>query len=182
MPIEIEKKYRLTNEQREQVLALLASLNARSSDAVFEVNTIYRSAVLEADRAILRLRRIGDRSLLTYKKRFESSSSIKRQLEEETEVADGDAMASILLRLGFTPTLVYEKRRSTWKYKETEIVVDELPFGQFMEIEGTEEQIQKVEQELGVADLPAEEATYVGLTHKHGVRNGDVIEARFKRE
>ena len=179
MAIEIEKKYRLTKQQREQIVARLNTVADQASDVTFEVNTIYRSPALEADRAILRLRRIGDRSILTYKKRFESASPVKRQLEEETEILDGAVMESILLRLGFTPAVVYEKRRRTWKYAGTEVVVDELPFGEFMEIEGDEEAIQAVELALGIADLPAEEATYVGLTNKLGVRNGDVIEARF---
>jgi len=182
MAIEIEKKYRLTDEQRDVVIARLNTLNAESFDAVFEVNTIYRSPRLEQDRAILRLRRIGDRSILTYKKRLASPSAIKHQLKEETEIENGDVMENILAKLGLTSSIIYEKRRTVWKYSETEIALDELPFGKFMEIEGTEENIKVVERELRIENLPAEESTYVGLTHKLGVRNGELIEARFAPE
>src|SRR5512144_1263749 len=135
MPIEIEKKYRLTAVQREQIVERLNALNAQMSGTELEVNTIYRSPALEQDNAILRLRRVGPRAILTFKKRFTSPSAVKRQLEEETEVLDADAMERILVRVGFTPSLVYEKRRQSWSYLGVEIVLDELPFGWFMEIE-----------------------------------------------
>ncbi len=180
MPIEIEKKYRLTEEQRMQTIERLKSLSAESSEKEFEVNTIYRNATLEAENAIVRLRRVGKKALLTYKKRFTSESSIKRQLEEETEVADADTVARILLQLGLTPLLVYEKYRTTWRYDGTDITIDDLPFGWFMEIEGDEEAIKRVELQLRVEGLQAEEATYPALTHQHGTRKGDVIESRFR--
>src|SRR5689334_20040085 len=115
MPIEIEKKYRLTQEQAEMLVARLSAIGAERSKSDFEVNTLYSSPGLDLDGAILRLRRVGKRAILTFKKRFSSPSSIKRQLEEETSVEDAEAMERILDRLGFKPSLVYEKRRETWK-------------------------------------------------------------------
>jgi len=76
--------------------------------------------------------------------------------------------------------LVYEKRRRTWSLGRTEVVIDELPFGLFMEIEGEEREIDAAEQTLGIDGLPAEHDTYPQLTEKHGQRVGDVIEARFR--
>jgi adenylate cyclase class 2 len=181
MPIEIEKKYRLTEQQRELITARLAALGADASESEFEVNTLYSNPTLQLENAILRLRRTQDRAILTFKKRFSSVSPIKHQLEEETEVADADAMERILVRLGFTPSLVYEKRRQTWKHGDTEIAIDELPFGWFMEIEGEESDIEKVESELAIDGLESEEATYPQLTRTHGQRSGDLIEARFPK-
>jgi len=179
MPIEIEKKYRLTANQRELILAQLKALDASLCGTEFETNTLYRSPIIDLENAVLRLRRVGNRAILTFKKRFASESPIKRQLEEETEVTDADATERILARLGFLPSLVYEKRRQTWKYLETEIVIDELPFGWFMEIEGAESDIERVEREFGIEGLQAEESTYPELTRRHGKPNGDVIEAKF---
>ena len=179
MPIEIEKKYRLTKQHADALAARLHEIGAEPSDSDFEVNTLYSSQSLDLDGAILRLRRIGKRAILTFKKRFPSHSSIKRQLEEETSVEDGEAMERILDRLGFKPSLVYEKRRRTWKYHSTEIAIDELPFGWFMEIEGEESDIVAVEHTIAVEGLTAEEATYPALTRQHGTMIGDLIEARF---
>ena len=179
MPIEIEKKYRLTKQHADALAARLHEIGAEPSSSDFEVNTLYSSQSLDLDGAILRLRRIGKRAILTFKKRFPSQSSIKKQLEEETSVEDAEAMERILDRLGFKPSLVYEKRRRTWKYHSTEIAIDELPFGWFMEIEGEESDIVAVEHMIAVEGLTAEEATYPTLTRQHGNMIGDLIEARF---
>ncbi len=179
MPIEIEKKYRLTKKQRAELLRGLPAIGAVFQGEEFEENTLYGGDVLDVGRCVLRLRRVGDSAILTYKERFPSSSSIKQQREVETGVSDADALDDILDALGLAPALVYEKRRATWKLGETEIVLDELPFGLFMEIEGTEADIREIERRLSIKGLRAEHATYPQLTQRHGKRRGAVIEARF---
>jgi adenylate cyclase class 2 len=116
---------------------------------------------------------------LTYKKRIPSASPIKQQREEETGIEDPEAMAAILEVLGFTPALVYEKRRQTWRLGNTEIVIDVLPFGLFMEIEGRVSEIKAIERKLGLKGLKAEPATYPQLARKHGKLYDGLIEARF---
>lgn len=179
MPIEIEKKYRLSKRQREDVLRRLPEIGARRKGEEFEVNTLYAGESLELINSVLRLRRIGKRGILTFKQRFPSKSEIKHQREEETRVEDPDAMEAILEALGFEPALVYEKRRETWIRGKTEIVIDELPFGLFMEIEGSEQDIRDIEKKLAIKRLRTELATYPQLTQKHGVDLDGVIEARF---
>src|SRR5688572_393842 len=179
MPIEIEKKYRLTKEQRGAVISRLEEISDSSAGEEFEENTLYSGGVLEARPCALRLRRVGEKALLTYKERQPSESPVKRQREEETEVADAGALAAILDAIGFKPAVVYEKRRATWQVGLAEVVVDELPFGLFMEIEGSEEEIARVESLLAIEALTTEEETYPRLTLKHGKRNGAMIEARF---
>ncbi len=179
MPIEIEKKYRLSKKQREEVLLRLPEIGAKRKGEEFEVNTLYAGEGLEVGNCVLRLRRIGSRGILTYKQRFPSSSDIKHQREDETGVNDPDAMEAILDALGFRPVLVYEKRRETWSLGKTEIVIDELPFGLFMEIEGTEQGIRTVEGKLAIKRLRAENLTYPRLTQKHGTDYDGVVESRF---
>ena len=114
MPVEIEKKYRLTKKQREAIMRRLQKLNASASEVEFEENTLYRGGRLDLGGCALRLRRVNGRALLTFKQRFPSKSPIKHQREEETEVTDADALAAILRSLEFRPALVYEKRRRRW--------------------------------------------------------------------
>jgi adenylate cyclase class 2 len=178
--IETEKKYRLTVQQRERVLRRLKDAGAEDRGEEFEENTIYGGGPLQRGTSALRLRRVGSRALLTYKERIPQASAVKQQREDETGVEDPAAMTLILEALGFKPVLVYEKRRHTWSLGRTEIVIDELPFGLFMEIEGGEQEIEAVEQTLGLEDLPVEHDTYPHLTDQHGERIGDVIEARFR--
>ena len=177
--IEVEKKFRLTKRQRDAVVKRLPEIGASLEGEEFEENTLYDGDALQDGSCVLRLRRVGARATLTFKRRLPGKSSIKQQREEETAIADPDAMAAILEALGFTAALVYEKRRQTWRFGRTEIVIDVLPFGLFMEIEGRANEIKLVERKLGMKDLRAENATYPQLTAKHGKRYDGLIEARF---
>ncbi|HKO98330.1 MAG TPA: class IV adenylate cyclase [Pyrinomonadaceae bacterium] len=179
MPVEIEKKYRLTQRQRQQILSRLPAIGANREAEDFEENTLYTGETIDVEQCVLRLRRVGGKGTLTYKERSRVHTDIKHQEEDETSVGDPEAMASILDALGFTPILIYEKRRETWKLGETEIVIDELPFGLFMEIEGDEHAIREVEGELAIKGLKSELSSYPRLTLTHGTRVDGVIEARF---
>lgn len=181
MPIETEKKYRLTKEQRSRVFQRLREIGANRKGEEFEENTIFTGHDLAAGSKVLRLRRVGDGATLTFKQRLPTSSSIKNQHEEETAVANPIAMGAILQAVGFKPRLVYEKRRETWLLGKAEIVLDELPFGLYMEIEGKESEIEAIEDLLAIKDLESENSTYPQLTVVHGVSSGDVIEARFAK-
>ena len=181
MGIEVEKKYRLTREQYERLIRRLREIGAQAEGEEFEENTLYAGGNLDLSRQALRLRRVGRKAIFTYKERDPSESAIKHHREDETTVENAQALNSILDALGFKPTLVYEKRRSTWRLKGAEIVLDELPFGLFAEIEGEENSIREVEEQLGLADAEAEMATYPELTSRYGEQRGDMIEARFKK-
>ena len=181
MAIEIEKKYSLTPERVEPLRRRLEEVGAEGEGtAEFEENVIYTGPGLDAGRRVLRLRRKGGRAIFTFKERDPSSSAVKRQREEETEVADADALASILEALGYRPALVYEKRRETWRLAGTEVVIDELPFGLFVEIEGEESDILNAERLLGLEGDEGVHEPYPTLTLRHGTKKGEVVEARFE--
>ena len=181
MPIEIEKKYRLTKERRHAIEDRLREIGASSRPEEFEENTLYRGGRIDFGGCALRLRRVNDRAILTFKRRFPSASAIKHQREEETQVSDADATNAILSVLGFQPSLIYEKRRTRWKVGNAELTMDELPFGLFMEIEASEKDIARVEKLLDITDLPAVMETYPTLTAKLGKERKGIIEARFKK-
>lgn len=181
MGIEIEKKYRLTSEQWEAVRLRLSEVGAVEEGAEeFEENTIYGGPGLDPQSRVLRLRRVGSRAVFTYKERGASTSAVKRNREEETEVEDAGALAAILEALGYRPALVYEKRRTTWRLAGVEVVLDKLPFGLFMEIEGEERAILDAERVLGLEGAEAEHAPYPELTAREGADAGGVVEARFR--
>ncbi len=180
MGVEIEKKYRLAQGQHESLRRRLSEIGAVERGAVvFEENTIYDGPGLDPRRRVLRLRRVGERAILTFKERTLSDSPIKHQREDETEVSDAEALAAILEALGYRRALVYEKRRGTWHVGGAEVVLDELPFGLFVEIEGEEEAINEAEKLLNLGDAEAEHAPYPQLTARHGTNKDGVIEARF---
>ncbi|HKG11922.1 MAG TPA: class IV adenylate cyclase [Pyrinomonadaceae bacterium] len=180
MPIETEKKYRLTRGLIEPLRLRLKEACAEVvREEEFEENTIYTGPGLDPRSRVLRLRRVNGRALFTFKERDPSPSAVKRQREEETEVSDAGALAAILEALGYRAALVYEKRRATWRLNDTEVVMDELPFGLFLEIEGEESAILEAEKLLDLEDAEAEHAPYPELTLRHGTTKDGVCEARF---
>ncbi len=179
MAIEIEKKFILSNDQREQVLENLKELGAEYIREDFEENTLYNGGILDEKRAVLRVRKIGDKTVLTYKQRIENAADVKQQIEYETVVEKAEEMEKIIESLGFNKVLIYEKRRQTWHFRTVEIVLDELPFGQYMEIEGSITAIVEAEMLLDIENLAVENETYPHLTQRFGVQKEKLIEARF---
>jgi predicted adenylyl cyclase CyaB len=181
MALEIEKKYRLSDEQFDEVLATLNELKADFIGEDFEENILFSGGILSEKRAVLRLRKTQDKTILTYKHRVQNNLDIKQHLEHETEVADFHEAEKIIENLGFYPSLVYEKKRKTFHFREVEIVLDELSFGKFMEIEGTITGIKEAEIFLDIEHFETEHETYPHLTIKYGTKNGEIIEARFEK-
>ncbi len=179
MPIEIEKKYRLTKKQRQSIERRMRDMAIEPGELEFEENTIYRGGRLNLGGCALRLRRVNGRAYLTFKRRLPGKSPIKHQQEEEVTVGNADSMAAILDSLGFQPGLVYEKRRTRWKVGNAKVVIDELPFGLFMEIEASVREINRVEKMLEAQSLPAVMETYPTITARLGKERRGVVEARF---
>jgi adenylate cyclase class 2 len=179
MGIEVEKKYRLTAEQRASLAARLTEAGATERKREFETNTLYAGNNLDPESTVLRLRRTELGATLTYKERRSKHSGIKHNREDETSVGDAEALHDIFTALGYTPSLVYEKRRATWDVAGVELVIDELPFGWFAEIEGTEEEIAAAEAALALTEVEAVTETYPQLTERHGRHEGRIIAARF---
>ncbi len=74
------------------------------------------------------------------------------------------------MRLGFDKKLRYEKNRETWTFKKTEIVLDELPFGKFIEIEGKEKDIPTAAKLLGYNETEYITKTYFELAEEAGIK------------
>ena len=74
------------------------------------------------------------------------------KVREELEVTVGDFDTAVLIfqRLGFAPVQVYEKYRETFQLAGVEVVLDEMPFGNFLELEGSEDGIRTAVAALGL--------------------------------
>lgn len=90
-------------------------------------------------------------------------SEAKVREEIELEVGDFDRMTLILERLGFRPVQAYEKYRETYRWGDVEIVLDELPYGDFVELEGTEDGLKAAAAALGLDWSRRVLANYLGL-------------------
>jgi adenylate cyclase, class 2 len=179
MGIEIEKKYKLTEELEETLKQKLQEAGAQYISKEFEENTLFSGGTLDQKNAVLRLRHVDGKAILTYKERYPSDSPIKRQREDETKIENPLALIDILDALGFKPSLVYEKIRETWAMSGTLVTIDQLPFGFFLEIEGEEKSILETENVLGISELPAEMATYPALAAQFGTKEREIILCKF---
>lgn len=180
MALEIEKKYRIDKKRLVELAKKLEELGATFTNETFEENYLHRGGVLDGRSAFLRLRKTNHVNTLTYKEKVTTDNDFKHQIEFETIVSDVEATEHIIEKLGYELSIVYEKHRKSWHLGKVEVVLDELPFGFYMEIEGEMDQILKAEKKLGATDLEPEARGYPRLTLKYGKPNGDVIEARFE--
>ncbi len=179
MPIETEIKYRLNEEQFRQIESDLKDFEAEFIGEDFEENIIYGGGNLETLNAVLRIRKVDEKTILTFKKRLPNDTGIKEQIEHETFIENVAETEKILEHLAFEKRLIYEKYRKKWKLREAEIVLDKLPFGLFMEIEGSVEAIREAVMILEAEEFETEYKTYPHLTAELGDKNGNLIEARF---
>jgi adenylate cyclase class 2 len=111
---------------------------------------------------LLRIRQYGDRWVLTHKAPAEgpANSAHKVRAETETGVEDGRSLAAIFEQLGFTPMFVYEKLRTEWADNEGHVVVDVTPIGDFAELEGSSEWIDRIASRLGISPVDYIKASY----------------------
>jgi len=147
---EVEIKFRMTS---------LPSLTKRLRTAGFrvitrsthEINTLYDQPgqKLRKKGELLRLRKYGDKWVLTHKAKGEAGRH-KTRVETELEVSDGKKMDAILLTLGFKPSFRYEKYRAEWSDEQGHVVLDETPIGNFGEIEGPARWIDRTAKLLGI--------------------------------
>lgn len=182
MAIEIEKKYQIDKKRLVELMAKLGDLGAIFSYETFEENYLHRGGLLDMSNSVLRLRKTDARTLLTYKEKVETDNHFKHQIEFETEVSDVDATESIIGKLGYKLSVIYEKYRKAWHLGNVEVVLDELPFGYYMEIEGSMDDILAAEKLLNAEDLEPESRGYPRLTLKYGKLVGDVTESRFAKK
>ena len=148
---EIEVKFVLDDlaDMRRRVVELGAVVKAPRT---YENNITFDTdgGELRHSGRLLRLRR-DRRNVLTYKEPLaREDAEFKVRTEFEIEVSDFAQARTIVERLGFAPSMRYEKYRETFTYHGAEILLDELPVGNFMEIEAAREDIRRISAELGL--------------------------------
>jgi adenylate cyclase class 2 len=154
-----------TPDHAEIETRLLAAGALLTAPRVYERNIRYEDAqnTLTDRRIVLRLRQ-DSRARLTYKEDLpdDDQDGLSRY-EAEVEVSDFAAMDTILRKLGYRPHMIYEKYRTTYMLDEAEIVLDETPLGNFVEIEAEKTTIQNVVRQIGLGDAPRMSGSYALL-------------------
>jgi adenylate cyclase class 2 len=133
---EIEVKFYLNDLERlrERVLAAGA---VKVSERVLETNLRFDTAThyLARNGQALRLRQDAQ-ARLTFKGPAKDAAGARARREIEFTVGDFESARQFIEALGYEISLIYEKYRTTYKLEDVEIVLDELPYGNFAELEG----------------------------------------------
>ena len=140
----------------------------KESDQLFDRGG---SELKNADQ-LLRLRRSGSRSTITYKGPA-TRERYKSREEIEFDVSDAAAFELVLLRLGYTPGFRYEKYRTKFAAAPGLITIDETPMGVFLELEGPEAWIDATALRMGLAPSEYCTASYAALYREYRLSHQD---------
>lgn len=163
---EIEAKFLLVRHM--ELESRLHQLKARLIQArTHEINLRFDTPekTLSRSHQVLRLRRDAI-VRLTYKGASQEDvpGGILSRREIEISVDDFDQAQLFLEALGYNVILFYEKYRTIYELNQTQVMLDELPFGHFIEIEGADPaQIRLTADMLGLHWRAAIEAGYQTL-------------------
>jgi adenylate cyclase, class 2 len=135
---------------------------------IFELNLRFDTPEggLSKARQVLRLRQ-DTQALLTFKGPAQDRSDVAFRQEIEFGVSDFTAAQHLLEALGYQVQVVYEKYRAVYALDGLEVTLDEMPYGNFAEIEGPDPtSIQDVAVRLGLMWENRVIDSYVGLFEK----------------
>lgn len=168
--LEVEVKYR--SPDREKLKQTIASWGAKLQEKRTEADHYFNAPDrdFKATDEAFRLRRIGERNVLTYKGPKQDAAT-KTRPEIEVPLADGDEsatdMVKMLVSLGYRPVAIVRKEREVWEFMHegfhVEVCLDDVEqVGAFVELEIQAEQadferakaiVLEAAKKLGLTDL-----------------------------
>jgi adenylate cyclase class 2 len=161
---EIEAKFYVQDLKR--IESRIQQLDARLiQPRVLETNLRFDlpDSGLRSKGQVLRLRQDTE-ARLTYKGSGKSQQGIVNRTEIEFVVGDFEKARLFLEALGYQKLLEYDKYRTTYEFQNCHIMLDELPYGNFVEIEGEDkESIQTVAEKLNLHMQAAISESYSAL-------------------
>ena len=178
--LEIEVKIKIDSVYLEDLRVNIAKKGFQLIESRgFEQNIIFDTPerVLKNNKFLLRLRKKNNKYIITFKRPLLSTSTsetYKIREETEVEVSDFDTVKKIFMGLGYEVVFIYEKYREIFHRDNVELMVDETPIGNFIEIEGPEEEIDRTASELGYGKDDYIIENYRTLFKKAG-HTGDMV-------
>ena len=119
--------------------------------------------------ATVRARIIGPETLFTVKVPV-PDREFKVRREYEIKVNDFKTLKQQLEVLGFSPFMLQEKKRTTYEYRHSEIVIDEYPkMPPYIEIEGLKSEIKEIVYKLGRRMEDTTKESVYALFNRYGV-------------
>lgn len=153
---------------------------------VHEVNLRFDNSNgdLRRNKKVLRLREDTEAKFTFKGPSEERAGGVLSRKEIEFTVGSFDAAKEFLEALGFTPIVFYEKYRATYELNGAQVMLDELPYGNFVEIEG--EDIDKLREIASLLNLNWQAIVKAGyhtlfeqITEKYNLDPGQLSFAAF---
>jgi adenylate cyclase, class 2 len=160
----------------------LISLNPiRLSSRHFEDNFLldYPDRQIQSKGCLLRVRRAGDKSLLTFKGPPQPNNLFKVREESEIAIESADAILGIFDKIGMQVWFRYQKYREEFALvagenaeESVHLAIDETPVGDYSEIEGSEQGIREVASAMGFGESYYLRGSYYSLYLQHCQKRG----------
>lgn len=131
-----------------------------------------------------RIKEVGGIALVSVKIKTKDDSKMFERDEYEFEIESNKADSARLMfkALGYVIEHIFEKKRYKLEpLNNCDFVIDELPFGYFVELEGSEENIEKSIRDLGLENCERINGAYLKLWEKHKKENKLTGECIFKK-
>lgn len=172
MAQEIEAKFYIlrSKDLQHEIEALGARLTAHR---VHEMNLRFDTPNRELHQLghVLRLRQ-DTRARLTYKDAARVDAGALSRSELEITVSDFNVTRDLLEALGYQVAFIYEKFRTTYRLDRTELMLDETPYGDFIEIEGEPKGIRSSVERLHLTWSAAISESYSALFERLRASHG----------
>lgn len=138
-------------------------------DRHFEDNHLldFEDGRLKSGGCLIRVRRAGESSCLTFKGPPRPESVFKIREELETRLEDGSVALRVLERLGLRVWFRYQKYRQEFEIDGVVVAVDETPVGDYAEFEGPEERIRALTRKMGIEPSQFINSSYYSLYLEH---------------
>jgi adenylate cyclase class 2 len=163
---ENEVKFRINDP--EPIRKLLKKLGAENRGKSLERNVCFLGAGVGPEYGNLLRVRKADKITITFKDKIVEGSKYKDRREVEFEVPDFGRAVQLFLDIGLRDYWRYEKERETWLLDGVEIVIDKLPeLGYYIEIEGTDKEIEAAARKLGLNIKDGITRTYLDIWEEH---------------
>jgi adenylate cyclase class 2 len=139
------------------------------SDRHFEDNFLldFPDQKLRSGRCLLRIRFAEGRGCLTFKGPPKAEGIFKSREELETGIEDGATLLQVLEQIGLLVTFRYQKYRREFTLDGVHVAVDETPIGNYVEFEGSEEEIRSLARKMRIAEPQFLRLSYYSLYLEH---------------
>jgi len=160
---ETEAKFYIRDLKK--LVARVSNLGANlTQNRTYEINLRFDNSQEDLQRAhqVLRLRQ-DKTAYLTYKGSGQQIEGMITRQEIEVGVDDFETARRLVEALGFRVIFIYEKYRSIYASADALIMIDELPYGNFIEIEGDWTNIPRLARQLNLKWENAIASSYFAL-------------------